>query len=221
VKGAYESFPLGLRLSHTALVRNLDRFIEIANAGRAASPEHLGEFVSLYVAFLDVHHLGEDEFIFPALRQHSAGKSADVAHLDRWSSEHRDIYAAGRALDAAAARLRRSVRDGLAELRRISLDLKGLLASHISSEELALSGEHLSAMIPEQELASAQRAIGKKVGTRGLQMGAFLAHSLTPPEQAALFGETSWVVRKLLLGLFGERRMARFRPFLFEPSLTL
>jgi hypothetical protein len=221
MKGAFETFPLGLRLSHAALLRNLDRFTAIADDGRTTSPDHLGDFVALYVAFLDVHHLGEDEFIFPALRAHSTGKSTDAAHLDRWSSEHRDVCAAARALDRAATQLRSSPREGFADLGRISADLKALLVPHLESEEGALTGEHLSKMIPEQELENTQRAIGKKMGSRGLQMGAFLAHSLAPPEQRMLFGEQPWLVRKLLLGFLGERRMARFRPFVFEPSLAL
>jgi hypothetical protein len=97
MKGAYESFPLGLRLSHAALLRNLGGFITIADEERSTSPDNFSDFVLLYVAFLDMHHSGEDDFIFPALRRHSAGKSTDAAHLDRWSSEHRDVYAAARA----------------------------------------------------------------------------------------------------------------------------
>jgi hemerythrin-like domain-containing protein len=221
MKGAYESFPLGLRLSHAALLRNVERFVAIADEEPTATADHLGDFVALYVAFLDVHHLGEDQFIFPALRRHSAGRSTDAAHLDRWSSEHREVHASARALEQVATRLRRSPREGLAELRTISIDLKELLVPHLSSEEEMLTGENLRAMIPEQELENEQRAIGKKMGLRGLQMGAFLAHSLAPHEQQAVFGEAPWFVRKLLLGFVGARRMVRFRPFVFEPSLTL
>jgi hypothetical protein len=36
-----------------------------------------------------------------------------------------------------------------------------------------------------------------------------------------VFGESPWLVRKLLLGFVGARRMARFRPLVFEPSLAL
>lgn len=99
--------------------------------------------------------------------------------------------------------------------------MKELLVPHLSSEEETLTGERLRAMIPEQELENEQRAIGKKMGLRGLEMGAFLAHSLAPHEQQAVFGEAPWIVRKLLLGFVGGRRMVRFRPFVFEPSLTL
>jgi hypothetical protein len=131
------------------------------------------------------------------------------------------MYTLQRALKRTARRLEGSPREGFAELRRLSVELKGLLIPHISSEEQLLTGEHLRAMIPEQELANTQQAIGKKMGSRGLQMGAFLAHSLAPGEQQAVFGEAPWIVRKLLLGFVGERRMARFHSFVFEPSLTL
>jgi hemerythrin-like domain-containing protein len=220
MKPAYDSFPLGLHLSHVALLRNLDRFIAIADDEQTAVPHHLVEFVALYVDFLELHHFGEDEFIFPALRRHAAGKSVDVAHLEHWGAEHREVHASAQSLGRTATRLGGSAREGLVELRRISIDLKELLVPHLASEEEALTSEHLRTMIPEQELENAQRGIGKSTGPRGLAMGAFLAHSLAPREQHALFGEQPWIVRKLLFGFVGERRMARFRPFLFEPSLA-
>lgn len=221
MKGAYESFPLGLWFSHRALLRNLDRFVEIADGARGAAPEPLGEFVELYGTFLEVHHLCEDEFIFPALRRRSGGRSSDAAHLDRWSSEHREIYATGRALGETAARLRRATGENLGDLRRISMDLKALLEPHVASEEASLTGAHLREMIPERELESAQRSIGKKVGSRGAKLGAFLAHSLAPDEQRRMFGELPWIVRKLLFGFVGERSIARFRPLVIEPSLAV
>src|SRR4051812_46557737 len=105
MKTPYEQYALGLELSHRALERNLDRFVELADGGEPAPPD-LGAFVALFGEFLSAHHDGEDRFLFPALRRHAAGRSTDAAHLDRWDAEHRTIIrladelVRGTALDA-------------------------------------------------------------------------------------------------------------------------
>jgi hemerythrin-like domain-containing protein len=221
MKSAYESFPLGLQLSHAALTRNLDRFVQLAEADAQRPGRDFADFVELYVEFLDVHHEGEDEFVFPALRRHSAGKSTDAAHLERWTAEHRAIFAAGRSLSSAASQLRNGSSSSLGELRRISLELKEILRPHVASEEEVLTPTHLRGMISARDLEATQRAIAKKERPRALRMAGFLLHSLHPREQRELLGEAPWIFRKVLLGVVGERRMARFRPFVYERSVAL
>src|SRR5579871_1277253 len=103
----HETYATGLRLSHAALIRNLDRFIGIGERGTPVPTSDVGQFVALYWRFLNVHHKSEDDFLFPALRANSPGRTTDAAHLERWSSEHRDIGALGRELFKVAARLER------------------------------------------------------------------------------------------------------------------
>ena len=67
MKGAYEMYPLGLRLSHLALLRNLDRFAGLSPGPRSRvlvrrdsreeslPTQRVGEYVRWYVDFLDVH----------------------------------------------------------------------------------------------------------------------------------------------------------------------
>jgi hypothetical protein len=52
MKTAYESYSLGLRLSHLAMLRNLGRFVDLAERGGAADA-NFPAFVSLFVKFLD------------------------------------------------------------------------------------------------------------------------------------------------------------------------
>lgn len=220
MRGAYETFPLGLRLGHAALLRNLDRFADLGGVRVSVASADLAAFVALYLEFLDVHHRGEDDFIFPALRESSPGRTTDAAHLDRWSADHRDIDALGQELSRAAARL-----DGgggaLADLGRASLALRQALEPHLASEEQILTEAHLREMITEPELEAATAAIGKKNRSRGLAMASFLVHSLDPHEQKALLGDTPWVFRKVLLGVLGERRMRRFRRLLLTEAFAL
>jgi len=220
VKNAYQSFPLGLKLSHAALLRNLDGFVRLAESN-ARPDADLADFVSLYVEFLDVHHNGEDGHIFPALRKHTAGRSTDAAHLEQWTNEHRAIYAAGKALSDVAAKIRSATPSSLGELRRLSAELKDMLVPHFASEEALLNTAHLPEMISAHELEATQQEIAKKERSRALRMAGFLVHSLEPTEQRALLGETPWLFRKLLLKRIAERRMVRFRPFVFERSVAL
>src|SRR3569833_4739124 len=83
MKTVYDHFALGLERSHRALDRNLVRFVELA-ARAAPAPAILGPFLALFAEFLEVHHAGEDRFLFPALRRETAGRSTDAAHLARW-----------------------------------------------------------------------------------------------------------------------------------------
>jgi hemerythrin-like domain-containing protein len=220
MKNAYESFPLGLKLSHAALLRNLDGFARLAETNPRPDAD-LADFVSLYVEFLDVHHHGEDDHIFPALRRHTAGRSTDAAHLDQWTNEHRAVYAAGKALSGIAANIRNATPDSLRELGRLSAELKEILVPHLASEEALLTPTHLPEMISAQELEATQQEIAKKERSRALRMAGFLVHSLEPTEQRALLGETPWFFRKLLLKRVAERKMVRFRPFVYERSLAL
>jgi hemerythrin superfamily protein len=219
MKNAYESYTVGLQLSHLALLRNLDRFVEIAEQGPRPAPQ-LPAFVRLYVSFLDVHHGSENDFVFPALRRHAAGKTTDAAHLDRWSAEHRDVHALGEQLSRDAQRIGASP-GPISMLAKTSRELKALLTPHVASEEDVLSPAHLPEMIPEKELAATIAAIGRANASRAIAMASFLATSLEPDEQRALLGDAPWIVRKVILGFIGERRMRRFRSIVHSPSIAV
>jgi hemerythrin-like domain-containing protein len=220
MKSEYESYALGLRLSHAALMRNLDRFVELSVRDDFEHLEDLAAFVALYAEFLDLHHRSEEDHIFSALRGSSAGKTTDAAHLDRWSAEHRDIDQLGRGLAEIAERLPRR-RSDLKELGRASRVLRELLAPHTASEEEVLSATHLPEMISERELKATTSSIARANRSRALSMASFLASSLQPSEQRALLGEAPWFFRKLFLGVIGARRMRRFQSFVQTSSIAV
>jgi hypothetical protein len=217
-RNIYESYATGLRLGHAALMRNLDRFIDVGEGGPSASIGDLGEFVALYDRFLDVHHKSEDDFVFPALRSHSAGRTTDAAHLDRWSREHADIYALGRDLSRVAARLDQG--GALPELARVSKTLRETLAPHLTSEEEILTPLHLAEMIPAPALEATVRSLGRANRAHAIDMASFLAESLDVAEQKAVFSDAPWLFRKVL-ELVGQRRMRRFRSLVRTPAIQL
>lgn len=223
MKSAYEMFPLGLRFSHLALLRNLDRFaalsrgkrgrLSLTNGGAKASPlraKRVAEYVGWYADFLDLHHRGEDDCLFPALRKHSAGRTTDVAHLDAWRHEHEAIYRLGEELRRESAKLAAGEPRALERLQQRAAELKELLTPHLRQEEEVLTPQHLQEMIPERELAQAQLAIPRSQGVKAVSMANFFVHSLKPGEQRALLGDTPWFFRKIVLGTLGARRARRF-----------
>lgn len=201
----YQNYEIGLRLSHRALTRNLERFAAY-DASAAPDRSALGDYVRLYVEFLEVHHDGEDRSIFPALRRHTAGRSTDAAHLDRWDSEHHAIKRLG---DELAAIARRDSATMPRELAACSRELLAVLQPHAGSEEEILTTQHLAEMIPERELATAVDEIAKANRSRALRMASFLSTSLGDDEQRELFGQAPWLFRRVLLPL-SARRMRRY-----------
>lgn len=213
MKTVYDRFALGLALSHRALERNLVRFGELAARG-APAPANLGAFLGLFAEFLEVHHAGEDRFLFPALRRETAGRSTDVAHLARWDGEHVEIRRLGQELERLAERVE------LAALGRCSQALRDLLGPHTHDEETVLSAGHLPEMIPERELAMTLRDIEKANRSRALAMASFLASSLEPAEQHALMGEAPWLFRRVILPWVGARKMKPFRDLVHTQEIA-
>jgi hypothetical protein len=232
MKGAYQMFPLGLRLSHLALLRNLERFERLtASEGgltlprpegpRSLSRSVAGEYIAWYVDFLDVHHHGEDQHLFPALRQHSSGRTTDAAHLAQWTREHEGIYRLAQELRAASRTLPDGGGPALERVRRTSSELQALLRPHLESEERLLTPGHLAEMIPEKELERAQLAIPKSQGASALRMAQFFVHSLEPDEQRALLGETPWFFRRIVLRGLGAGKVRRFGALMPEPEVRV
>lgn len=213
MKTVYDQFALGLELSHRALDRNLVRFGELA-ARAAPAPANLGPFLALFAEFLEVHHAGEDRFLFPALRREAAGRSTDAAHLARWDGEHVEIRRLARELERLAQHVE------LAALGRCSQALRDVLGPHTHDEEAVLTAGHLPEMIPERELAAALQNIQKANRSRALAMASFLASSLEPAEQHALMGEAPWLFRRVILPWVGARKMKPFRDLVHTQEIA-
>lgn len=201
----YTSYALGLQLSHRVLTRNLHRFVAYGETD--SLPADLGDYLRLFLEFLEVHHDGEERSLFPALRRHSAGRSTDAAHLDRWTSDHREIHRLHDELATIGNAL--TSPDARSALVARSRDLLAVLEPHVGDEEATLTPQHLAEMIPERELAAATDEVAKANRSRALAMAGFLTASLEPKEQAQLFGNAPWLFRRVLLPI-SKRRMRRF-----------
>jgi len=215
----FSNWVIRFQLSHQALRRNLDRFIDLADRGQTLDARAFGDFVDLYSRFLEVHHESEDRVVFPTLRRHGRLRSTDAAHLDRWGAEHRDVNALGQALAKASGTLRSGGRDALLAVRRLSEELRAILEPHLSGEEALLTASHLAEMVPASAIGEIERASQKLFGSnRALPL--FFAHSLSTDEQRQVFGAAPWVFRRVILRLMDRRVFPRLKPFAITPSLA-
>ncbi|NVB79236.1 MAG: hemerythrin domain-containing protein [Kofleriaceae bacterium] len=201
----YTNYALGLQLSHRVLTRNLHRFAAFDQAD--SLPADFGDYLRLFLEFLEVHHDGEERSLFPALRRNAAGRSTDAAHLDRWTSDHREIGRLHDELAKISSALTSADARGAVVVR--SRDLLAVLQPHVDDEEAVLTPQRLAEMIPERELAAATDEVARANRSRALTMASFLATSLDPKEQASLFGNAPWLFRRVLLPI-SKRRMRRF-----------
>jgi len=215
----FEDWVTRFRLSHEALRRNLRHFVELIDGQGSIDVDAFGEFVGLYAKFLIVHHESEDRIIFPTLRRHGRLRSTDAAHLEKWSSEHREVNALGEALMRAGRGIRDGERGPLLEIRRLSQKLEALLAPHLAAEEEVLTPGHLAEMAPASAIADIDR-LGRKLfgGERGIPL--FFAHSLQPDEQKQVFGAAPWIFRRVIFPLMDRRGFSRFRPLSLSPALA-
>jgi len=206
-------------LSHEALRRNLDRFLQIERE-EPVNVAAFGAYVELYARFLMVHHEAEDEVIFPTFRRHGRLRSTDAAHLADWSSEHRQINQAGAALERAGQAARTGGRPALAEVGRVSRALSDLLQPHLAAEEQLFTAEHLSEIVPPRAIAEIDRTARRRF-SRAREIPLFFAHSLNEQEQREVFGRAPWIFRKVVFPLMDRRAdFPRFSSFVVSPSLA-
>ena len=206
-------------LSHEALRRNLERFLQIVERDEAVDVAAFGAFVELYGRFLLIHHEAEDEVIFPTLRRHGRLRTTDAAHLADWTSEHRQVNEVGTALERAGKAARSGERSALAEVGRVSRALSDLLQPHLAGEEQLFTAEHLSEMVPPRAIAEIDRAARRRF-SRAREIPLFFAHSLNQQEQREVFGRTPWIFRKVVFPVMDRRAdFPRFSSFVVSPSL--
>jgi hypothetical protein len=215
----FEDWVTRFRLSHEALRRNLRHFIALIDGEASMDVAAFGDFVGLYGKFLVVHHESEDRIIFPTLRRHGRLRSTDAAHLDKWSSDHREVNVLGEALVRTGGGIRDGRGSALIEIRRLSQDLDVLLAPHLAAEEEVLTPGHLAEMVPASAIADIDRQGRKLFGSeRGIPL--FFAHSLQPDEQKQVFHAAPWIFRRVIFPLMDRRGFSRFRPLALSPALA-
>lgn len=213
----------GLSRVHAVLRRSLDKIVQVASGPIAAGDrEGFARFTECFVRFLEVHHDGEEEIVFPALTA-AAGRAAVegvAGHVATWRADHQKLLDLLARLKAAGAEFQRG---GPSEpLREAAVGLRQLLVPHLNAEESALDGALLAKLMPMDE-AMAMITATSKHGQRhgGPRVLMMFVHALNDDEQRAHFGRLPWFVRKILL----KRVWARaFRPclaFAYNPSVAL
>jgi len=205
-------------LSHEALRRNLRRFIDIAEGTEPFDGRAFGDFLRLYSRFLIVHHESEDRVIFPTLRRYGRLRSTDAAHLERWSTEHRDVNTAAEALRRVGEHVYDGGRTARLEVVQSSKELETLLAPHLASEEELFKPAHLAEIVPAKAIVDIERQSRRLFGAdRDIPL--FFAHSLDAKEQKQVFASAPWIFRRVIFPLMDRRAFPRFRPFAISPVI--
>ena len=216
----YRSFAMRFFLSHEALRRNLDRFVQIIDREEATDLEAFGETVRLYGEFLTAHDESEDRFIFPMLRRASTLRSTDAAHLDFWTEEHHEVNALAAVLIRAGDAVRSGGRIAYGELRGTVFELDEILRPHLAAEEQLINAEHLAEMVPPEAIRDMERAMRKEL-FHDQRLMLFFVHSLGADEQRRLTREMPAVFRKWILPRWDRRLFTRYAPLAVEPQLAV
>ncbi|MEW2033832.1 hemerythrin domain-containing protein [Streptomyces roseifaciens] len=126
-------------LAHRAMVRDLDRIARTA-VQLSASPDPewaaaLASYTDTLFLVIEHHHAGEDEFLWPRLRQ----LGADEAALNLMTREHKELAKFLHAWHESTRRLA-SGSEAAAEVAQLTEDVRSHLARHAGHEELELLG---------------------------------------------------------------------------------
>jgi hypothetical protein len=203
----------GLTRVHAVLRRSLDTIVRVASAPvNDADRAAFAEFTERFVRFLEVHHDGEEEVIFPAVSAAAARHSLDApaASVVAWRADHERLLTRLATLKAACAPFRAG---GPAEpLREAAVGVRELLIPHLDAEEAMLDGALLAKLMSMDE-AMAMLAAASKHGQDhgGPKVLMMFVHGLADDEQRAHFAQIPWFVRKVLMKRVWSRD---FRPCL-------
>jgi len=200
---------------HAALKRDLSRARDVLSG---EPPPHghqrvaLGEHVSWMLEFLHVHHSGEDNGLWPLVRQRSPG-SAEL--LDSMEADHARIAPAADAAVKAAAEYATTTTDA----PRVALvgaldDLLGVLVPHLD-REVAEAMPVVSASISERERKDIeQEHFLKSKSTKELAMeGHWMIEDIDSEGYDVVVHTVPPVLRFVLIYGFGPayRRRAKAR----------
>ena len=188
---------------HGAVRRDLTRLQSAltAYAGNdAARAAALGRGWANFDNELTIHHTGEHEIAWPALRK--VGVSSDL--LDQLDAEH-DVMAA--ALAGARTAMNTfttsaSVADAEAALAAITA-LESLTNDHLAHEERELEPVFL-AKEDDPVIKAMGRQFGKVSPMRGGRFFAWVTDGATPDELAAIKGNVPGPVLMIIGGIFGR-----------------
>jgi hemerythrin-like domain-containing protein len=208
---------------HAVLRRSLETIVRVASApvgevDRAA----FAEFTERFARFLEVHHDGEEEIIFPTVTKAAARASVDgaAASVVTFRADHERLLARLAALKTACAQFRTG---GPAEpLRDAAIGVRDLLLPHLDAEEASLDGAlvaKLFSMNEAMEMLEAASKHGQSHG--GPKVLMMFVHGLADDEQRAHFAKIPWFVRKVLMKRVWARDFKRCLKFAHNPKFAL
>jgi hemerythrin-like domain-containing protein len=213
----------GLARVHAVLRRSLETILRVS-AEPVAEGDRAGfaEFTDRFARFLEVHHDGEEEIVFPALTAGAAKVSLDgpAASVDGFRADHERLLVRLAALKAACAQFRGG---GPAEpVRAAALEVRELLIPHLDAEETKIDAAVVEKILSKDEAMAMFEAAAKHGqqhgGPKSLMM---FVHALTDEEQRAHFGPLPWFVRKILMKRVWERDFRPCLKFAHNQSVAL
>jgi hypothetical protein len=189
---------------HRALTRDLER-VDLAVTTqpypRGRRREALGEHVAWLMRFLHEHHTGEDEGLWPLVRERNPGAAPLLESLE---ADHRAITPAAERLEAAGIRYAASSGEGeRAELHNALQALNAVLIPHLE-REVAEAMPVVSASITHADWYAwnQERNIkGKPLSELGF-VGHWLVDGIDPEGYQLVVGEVPAVPRFILLRFF-------------------
>ena len=208
---------------HKALRRGLDSIVRtseqpLPESERAA----FADYCERFSLFLHVHHDGEEELIFPVIKTAAvrAAMTDTVAKLTEWKTDHDQLLAHLRTLDASIAAFKAG--GPQPPVAAAATLVRTHLFPHLDSEEAALDEAALAKMMSGDEaeaMVTAASQHGKKhAGPRGLM---FLMHNLSGEEQRFMFGAAPWIVRKIVFKRILARNFGRCVKYAHTSSIEL
>jgi hemerythrin-like domain-containing protein len=213
----------GLARVHAVLRRSLETIVRVASAPVAeADRAAFAAFTEHFTRFLEVHHDGEEEIIFPTVTKAAERAAVDgaAASVVGFRADHERLLERLAALKTACAQFRTG---GPPEpLRDAALGVRELLLPHLDAEEATLDAPivaKLFSMNDAKEMLLAASKHGQDHGgPKALMM---FVHGLADDEQRTQFAEIPWFVRKVLMKRVWARDFKPCLKFAHNPTFAL
>ena len=127
-----------MRIVHDAYRRDLARAADALGDGQTPPLRRrsIGRHLTWMMRSLHAHHTGEDQGLYPLVRQRAENDPDAVSVLDRMSREHEAVADAMRAVEAAGQALATEGTEAAAQAALAALDdLRARLLPHLREEE--------------------------------------------------------------------------------------
>jgi len=206
---------------HTVLKRNF-RMIEAQvkeyESNEEEANKHLDNFVA-YVEtcmdFLEVHHHGEDEILFPLIKED---------WVEELSAEHKKLLGSIEGANKALEFLHKkeNVSENLKTLLKHIQDIESVLFPHLDKEESILNPKKVNELFPGKKVTEITNKIsehGKKGGKNPPLVLALVYFSLS--EQELLYFRFPWIVTGFLIPVVWKKKWTPQAQFYWRPAVGI